>query len=363
MMIPRLYRWLLRFYPRAFYERFSTEMQDVFTEAWDARGAGFGAALIFCLREFGGLLLSIGYEHWHKPGGLMPRSLFKWRRLPILLLAISLILAVIFSLNYWGYLVKPSSNIRAVATVDSIVLVDFDSSYRPTRVPLNELPYLVTDSFPPSEILPHIKPGIGIAETLDPMLADKITAALAAEKPDLGYPRVDYPTEPVLNVDGCGGCFYIGIQPQPDGSMLQLMPEFTNDGKPTGKNFENRVTANDWWYYMFHLPGGYVVEGKDAEGRPLVFVALASGAVGNDRYRYYEYVFDASGEALTVRQRLDYRFDISGLEGLGVPVVTIGLFAPLLLLWLALGLLGLIFNFVRRRFALLRTPRQVSANR
>ncbi len=349
MTILRLYARLLRCYPRAFYDRFGEEMLDVFTQAWSARHSGAVAALALCLHEFGGLLLSIGHQHWKKPGGLMPRFLFNWRRAPFVLLGVSLTLAVIFSLNYWGYLVAPSSTFHQMATVDSIVLAEFDTEYRPTLIPLNNLPYLVTDAFPPSQILPLIKPGIGIAPALDDRLADRITAALLAEKPNLGYPRVKNPAEPALFVDGCAQCFQMGIQPQPDGSLLQLMPEFTADGQPTSENLVSRVTANDWWYYGYLTPAGYIVEGKGADGTPLVFVALTSGAVGNDRYLYYEYVFDASGDRLVVRDHLHYRFDISGLEGLNVPVVTVFLLLPLLLLWLALVLLLAILAFIRRR--------------
>ncbi|MBZ0288747.1 MAG: hypothetical protein K8I30_14105, partial [Anaerolineae bacterium] len=314
MNIPRLYARLLRLYPRPFYTRFGDEMLDVFEQAWTERRAGFWAALRFCVHEFGGLAMSIGRERWHAQNAM--RFLFRWRLIPVWLLAFSLVAAMLLSLHYWGYIVQPASNFGALTSVDNIVLVEFDAAYHPTRVPIQTLPHLTTDTFPPSQILPWLKPDEAqISDSLDATLADQLAAVLAQEGINLGRSPIDYPTEPQLKIDDCEQCFRIGLQPQPDGSFLQIFPEVTEDGF-TDKTIVRRITPNEWWYYHYITPAAYVVEGRAADGTPLVFAGIASASISGDRYHYYEYVFEAAASGLVVQDRMDYRYDISGLEGL-----------------------------------------------
>lgn len=345
MVVPLIYGRLLRLYPRAFYMRFGDEMIDVFEKAWAERHIGFWVALRFCLHEFGGLIMSIGRERWREQSPV--RTLFRWQLIPVWLLASSLVVAVALSLHYWGYVVQPSSNFGVLDTVESIVLVKFDAEYYPTPVPLQTLPQLTTDAFPPSQILPLLElDEAHISGALDVGLADQLAAVLAREGMNLGYASV-YPTEPELGIDDCEACFRIGLQPQPDGSFLQIIPVHASEGY-TGENYIQRVTPDHWWYYHYITPGGYVVEGRGTDGTPLVFVGIASATIGNDRYRYYEYVFEAAESGLVARDRMDYRYDVSGLEGLNVPVIMLFVFVPLLVLWVGAVMLIALLRRLRR---------------
>lgn len=339
MSIIQLYARLLRLYPQAFYARFGSEMLGVFEQSWADQKRTWPALLLFCLTEFTGLLLSIGLEHGRKRGFIMTQ----WRAVPFWLAGLCLLLASGFSLHYWGYLVQPSSTFAALQTVDSVVLVKFDAEYRPTLIPIRELPYVVSPDFPPSQILPLIQQKGGtnrLASALEPKLADQLTAVLTAEAIDLGYAPVELPTEPVRNLNGCGQCFQAGIQPQPDGSFLEITPKISVDGQLLDETQAHRVTPNEWWYYRYVRPAGYIVQGRGADGTPRVFMSLASNSIGGDRYRYYEYVFDVVDDALVVHDRMNYRFDIAGLEGLNFVLMTVLLWLPLLLMWLVVGIGG-----------------------
>lgn len=356
-MMLRLYAFLLRCYPRVFYTRFAAEMLDVFAHVSANRAQGRLSALRFWFHEFGGLLFSIAIEHGRAQ---TPWRLFRRRLVPVWLFVFSLTLAVIFSLSYWGYLVVPSSTFSTVHTIDQIALVRFDSDYTLTPVPLNDLPHVVMPDFPPSQILTQIdqrQANLAIEKMIDPALAASLTAALAQERVEIAAPRQEYPREPMINPNDCGeNCFSLGVQPQTDGSLLVVYPEYTLAGQPSGSSVTQRVTVNDWWYYGFILPAGYVVQGRDADGTPVIFVALASGAVANDRYRYHELIFTPGADGLTLRSRMSYNFDVAGLEGFNVPIITTFLFVPLLFLWLLIVVVGGVIALVVRQTAGRRGP-------
>jgi hypothetical protein len=280
------------------------------------------------------------------------RRLFRRRLVPLWLFAFSLTAAVLLSLSYWGYLTPPSSTISAMKNIDYIALVRFDAHYNLSVIPLDDMPYLITPDFPPSQILSHLPSNLNIDKTLDPVLAQNLSAALAREGVELAAPRAEYQPEPVMNPNGCGlNCFQAGVQPQEDGSLLVIYPEIRLEGQPTIEAMTQRVTPNDWWYYNFITPAGYVVQGRDADGAPLVFVAIASGAVGNDRYLYHELTFAQGSDGLVLRNRLSYNFDISGMEGFTFPVLTVFLFLPLVFVWYFILFIGELIAFVRRRSA------------
>lgn len=355
----RLYRRLLRLYPRPFYERFGAEMEMVFTQARDDASSQ-QRFRVFLLREFGGLMISIANAHWQARKGVVRRTVFNWRLIPVWLFVFSLIAAAVFSLNYWGYLVVPPSIFRTLQSVESIVLVEFDADYRPTRIPINQLPASVIPDFPPSQILPLIEeraPETDISPSLDPALAEMLAAALAAEGIELAAPAYEYPTEPT-RPDTCTGCFILGVQRQPDGTLLEIFPVPDQDGNFTGETYTYHLTPEDWYYYRYFAPSGYVVEGRGADGSPLVFTAIASGAVANDHYRYYEFVFSYEGNRLIPQQRQNYAFDIAGIEGMTFPVLTAVCFVPLLLLYLVLVIVGVVLAFIIKRTAQWRSPRR-----
>ncbi|MBL8162941.1 MAG: hypothetical protein JNJ61_13210 [Anaerolineae bacterium] len=349
MIVIWLYARLLRLYPRAFYERFGAEMLDVFTQAWQARGSGRTAALHFCARELGGLLLSIASEHQRANTLSGLAVLFRRRFIPVWLLVISLLIGGVFSLNYWGYLSVPSSTFSQVQTVDSIVLARFDEDYSATAIPLTERPWLITPGFPPSQILSQIPPALGIERTLDAALTAELAEALADADVFLGV-SYKHPSEPVGSPDDCGqACFQPGVQPQPDGSIQVTYPRMELEGQQPVEAMTQWVTPNDWWYYLYVIPAGYIVQGTDANGERLVFAAIASGAFGNDRYRYHELTFRREADGLILQNRMSYNFDISGLEGINAAVCGLVLFLPLLFAWFAVVLIGALLGFVRRQ--------------
>jgi hypothetical protein len=349
-MILRLYPWMLRLYPKSFYDRFGGEMLDVFEQAWDANHQFVIPTVIFCIREFTELVISISQERWSERSNLMPRKLFRWYLIPFWLLGLSLVAGVVFSWSYWGYIVQPSTTFTAMDTVESISLVKFDENYYPTALPLNDLPHLITPSFPPSQILSYVPANQAIAKEVDTKLADQLARAMTGENINLGRIHM-HPTEPVIGVNDCEQCYQLGIQFQADGSYLGIWPEFTHDGQPTGENTSHRVTANEWWYYPTVMPAAYLVTGQAEDGTPLVFLGLASGAIGNDRYHYFEFLFDASDDTLTIRDQLDYRFDIAGLEDYTVATMTLTLFIPLFLALLVLLALKLVISSIQRLIA------------
>jgi hypothetical protein len=351
MIILWLYARLLRLYPRGFYERFGLEMLDVFQQARRDRPYGHTATLIFFLREFGGLLISIITEYGQSHSGSGLRMLFRKRFIPVWLFIFSVITAVSISLNYWGYLIRPPSTISAVKTIDHIALVRFDSNFRLSALPLNELPYTDIPDFPPSQILRELPANLRIDKTLDPTLAEQLSAALAHEQVEIGMSHLtDYLPRPAINANGCGqNCFLPGVQPQTDGSLLVIYPEMVLDTLSSEPGFTQHMTPNDAWYYTFVIPAGYVIQGRDADGVPLVFTAIASGAVENDHYRYNELIFTQSAGGLTLRNRQSYNFDIAGLEGFNVALITICLFVPLAFFWFVILFVGSLIAFVRRQ--------------
>jgi hypothetical protein len=349
MMITKLYGWLLHLYPRSFYDRFGGEMVEVFTAAWIDTDKKRLHQIAFCTREFAGLLVSISQERWRERSSLRLHKLFRWYLIPFWLFGLSLMLAVIFSLRNWGYVVKPSSIFREMETVDTISLVEFDHDFNPTVLPLRELPYLITPVFPPSQILSHL-PSRQPTTQIHPQLAEQITTALADENIDLGRDLYrNHPTEPSFGIGDCMHCMQMGLQRQEDGSFLEIIPLFNSYAQPSGENSGTRVTANEWRYYGYIMPAAYLVTGFAEDDTPLVFVGLASGVMGTDTFHYYEYLFDASETTLTIRAQQDYRFYLSGLEDTNVAVATMLLFVTLLTLTLVLTVFTAIISLIQRQ--------------
>jgi len=348
MKILWLYTLLLRLYPREFYDRFNTEMIEVFTQAWRRHLHRRTSLAAFCLHEFGGLLLSIVIEHRRANSRFGLRRLFRRRFVPLWLFVFSLVPAALLSQSYWGYVIVPASTISAVSSIDQIALVRFDAGYTPSVIPINELPNVVIPDFPPSQILSNVPPVLDIDEVLDPALVTHLSEALAREGVELGT-IIEHPREPVVNPNGCGmSCFWSGVQPQLDGSLLVIYPEVVLEGQQRIEGMTMRVTPNEPGYYDLIKPAGYVVQGRDAHGSPIVFTAIAS-RVGGDRNRYYELTFTQASDGLILRNRLSYNFDISGLEGMNLPWIILFLFAPLLALWFTIRLLGSLMSVIGKR--------------
>lgn len=354
MTIPHFYQWLLRLYPRAFYARFGAEMQAVFEQTWAERETGAGAAMTLGAREFLGLLASLLHEHQvHREENMLTKWLHRLR-IPLALLAVSLAVGAGCSLSYWGYLTPPASNIGQLAAMDDFALVRFDAQFQAAPVPISGPPSLVTDVFPPSQILPTLYArgdSLSIARELEAAFVAQLAAALAREGVDLGYPPASYPPQPVINPEGCTNCFQNGLQPQPDGAMLEVWPEFGDDGQFTGETVTMRVTPDDWRYYRYLLPAAYVVRGRAADGAPRVFVGLASNSFiggGGDSFRYYEFVFSPTGAAWPTLARQVYRFDVSGFEGLTFGPISAALFIALLAAWLLLLLMVTVLRLAWR---------------
>lgn len=345
-LIQRLYRFLLRLYPHDFYAQFADEMASVFDQVWaDARSRGKRAVIGFCLREVFGLIISIIGERLQN--GISLRRLFQWRLMPFTLLAISVVLAAAISLSYWGYVTLPSTTLPTLQTYDSIALVQFEEDYSVRAIPIHHLPAMVTPEFPPSQILSSIQQrqgNITVSRSLDPALAEKLSAVLVAEGINLYASTYEYPSEPLQNDNG----FIPGVQQQPDGSLLVIYPGFGTAGF-TEERHVQPVTPDDWWYYGFVLPAGYLVSGQAEDGTPLVFLALATGAFDNDRFRYHELTFEDKGDYLSLRPRsISYNYDVAGLEGFGMFLMTMVFYVPLLLLWSVIGILRSIWRRTRR---------------
>ncbi len=67
---------------------------------------------------------------------------------------------------------------------------------------------------------------------------------------------------------------------------------------------------------------GMVVEAWGRDGRPLVFVGVQGGAVSNDHYAYYEFLFtsDSPGGHLKLLSTQRFYYDVAGEEGVEWPV-------------------------------------------
>jgi hypothetical protein len=336
----RLYAFLLRLYPRAFYERFGAEMLDVFAQAWSERSRR--SALVFMLHEFGGLLVSIAVEHG-RAGSL--RGLFQRRYMPLWLLASSFMVAAFLSLQYWGYVIAPpATTIGAVQTVERAALVRFGEGYSFSVIPVQNTPNQVLIDFPPSQILPSLLDNLELAQSLDPVLIENLSAALAREKIEIGVP-VEYPHEP----KSCGEtCFIPGVQIQSNGSLRISHPEMVVDGEVLDTGILFDLTPNEAAYYSYVLPVGYIVQGRDASGTPVIFAAIVGSAVSNDHYPYHELIFTHDPGGLMLRSHMRYYFDVAGIEGFNTLVITAFLFLPLLLLWLVIVIIVALIRFIGR---------------
>jgi hypothetical protein len=344
----RLYALLLRLYPRAFYERFAEDMLDVFKQVWHDLPPGPITMLGFILHELAGLMRSVVTEHAQAHSGSPLRFIFRQRLIPVWLLGCSLFIAGLISISYWGYLSVSSSRISVLHTVDQIALVQFDAANDPSVIPIQALPFLGTEVFPPSQILSRIPAHLIPDAALNPTLTAQLMTALQQEGIALA-PRIEHPAQPRINPNGCGPhCFQMGVHMQSDGHLQVTYPEMLIEGPSAEGPTTIEVTPNDWWYYLQVMPAGFVVQGTNGEGQPLVFTAVAN-PLGGDRFRYSELVFLREAEGLRLVEQLHYHFDVSGLEGITFPIITVIVFALLMVIWLVTCLLDRAFRFVADR--------------
>lgn len=360
-MIPLLYTYLLRLYPPAFRECFADEMQYVFAQAWaDAARRGPRTAIMFCLRESVGLFRSILYARFTmRQGNSMTQIIFKPRIVLPALIVGCMLLGGVLSLQYWGYLFNPPSPAPVtgpIAEINSIHLVQFDADFQAETVPVTQLPDDTIMSFPPSRILPALGDRLDSAAfdaPLDPALNDQLTATLRTQDIRFHTRLPEFSPEPQYCLPGCTECssdstilgeeephcFKMGIQLQPDGTILEIRPEIEFDNgvaRATGETKSHVVTPENWWYYSYLMPAGYVVQGRDAEGEAVVLANIAAADPGgDDRYRYHAFLFDVTDNGLSIRAETRYQFDISGLEGFTFPFIALVLFVFTSLLWLA----------------------------
>lgn len=373
-LIPTLYACLLRLYPAVFRERFGEEMQYVFDQAWAAAWQrGTLSAIGFCLRECLGLLVGILRSHWAASRGkVFSRLVFNPRLALPILAVIAATMAAALSLQYWGYLVTPPSPgplLSALHTVDSIHFVQFDADYRAQVIPLAQFPQTATADYPPSQILPLLTDYLGEAAStapLDTRLTGQLAAVLREQQLTLRTPPwAGYDSQPryclarsdtcftdsALLPPGQPYAFQPGIRFQPDGHIVRIWPVFKDeagDAMPTGETEEHLITpASGWFYYSHFLPGGFVVQGRDASGAALTFVNVASSSLsGGDRYRYAAFLLADGENGLSIRGETLYGFDVAGLEGITFPVLTLVLIVPVVLAWLLLMLLWRIYRLL-----------------
>ena len=360
-LIPTLYACLLRLYPVAFRERFGEEMQYVFDQAWAvAWQRGTLSGIGFCLRESLGLLVSILRSHLaENRGQVMSRLIFNPRiAIPIFAL-ICAIPAAVLSLQRWGYLFAPPSAVPLIGSlreVDSIHFVQFDADYHARVIPLAQIPQTAVPDYPPTRILPLVQgrlDGAAISTPLDSKLTEQLAAVLREQELTLRTPSwAEYHAQPRYCVGRTETCFTDsallppdqpftfdrGVQFQPDGHILGIWPVFSYENQtviPTGETEARLVTpASGWFYYNHFLPGGFVIQGRDAAGQPLLFVNVASSSLtGGDHYRYYEYLLAVEANRLQVLTENAYGFDVSGLEGITFPFIALFFLLPVLLVW------------------------------
>jgi hypothetical protein len=358
-MIFRLYAWMLRLYPTPFYERFASEMLDVFREAWSAVNQGLLRKAAFCSREFTGLLVSISRERWSERTNVMPHQLFRWYLIPYWLIAFSVAVAAAISLLTWGYIVKPTSLFQRIEWAESIALVTFDESYYPTAIPLNDVPYLITPHFPPSQILTQVHMSTEVIKELDPDFANQLADALAAEHTELGEIEFYKLPRTIEVVSGqCELCRQWGVQPQADGSLLITIPIWQG-GQAIEEFGIDQASMKNLYYYNYLTPAAYLVKGRamDGTGTPLAFVGLASGGIGDDpddaRYRYYEYVFETSNNTLTLLEQQNYFFSPYGIQDQDVTLMRtiLNMFVPLFVFFLIGLSVKILASGIRRLMA------------
>lgn len=351
MNVARLYARLLRLYPHEFYARFGEEMLDVFSQAQADKPTGRASNLVFYSREFGGLLVSIVRERQEAHGMNGLRNLFGRRYVPVWLLLFSLLIAAIFSQNYWGYpVIPPPSRISNLASIERISLVRFDSDNEISVIPIKALPSGSIPDFPPSNILSSVPSDVQIDRTLDPAFTALLSAAFSRVEIEINGPLMDFRPEPVIKANGA---YIPGVQPQDDGSLLVAYPEISRDGRVEMEAWTSQLTPSDLYYYSFIMPAGYIVQGRDSQGEPLVFTAIASGMFANDRFRYYELTFAYGTDGLILEPgSIIYNFDIAGLEGIAsMPVVTMVVFVPLCALWLSILAAGTLLKWAGQRMS------------
>lgn len=360
MSVTKLYAALLRLYPRPFYERFGDEMQFVFTQAWQNRAAGPWRLVTLLLREFSGLLTSVYRERWTAYRVTGRPVFFDWRLMLPLLVSISVVAACAFSLSYWGYITRPASIFDQLARIDRATFVRFDSNAQPNPIALRGMANTPDGDgldllpFPPPSLYPFQLTSAQIhllthgALPLD--LSEAVTVALAQENIALGRTPLELPRPVTLRPNGCDQCFYEGIALQPDGNLQTAWPQTDAAGHFTTTNDYFTIHPTDTFYHMRLLPAGFIIEGQADDGTPLVFASIVSNALGGDRYRYYEFMYerDTNG-SLSLRASMQFRFDWAGLEGLEAPFMSILFSVLLVLIWLLLVVVASTTLAVKRR--------------
>jgi len=102
-------------------------------------------------------------------------------------------------------------------------------------------------------------------------------------------------------------------------------------------------------YEESHLLTGVVVDAVTQTNRRLVFLGVRGGAVSNDHYPYYEFVFKERdrGQGLTFVQGQRFFYDVAGTEGfewesmwialsLGLTAVSLPILMVILIAWIAI---------------------------
>ncbi|QPC82982.1 hypothetical protein G4Y79_00995 [Phototrophicus methaneseepsis] len=389
-LVPRLYAFMLRFYPRPFREQFTEEMTYVFQQAWDqSKQQGLFRRISFYLREMTGLLVSILNAQLSAHSDMTFYGLIsKPRRIIPLLVCLCALVAGAASLHRWGYLFVPPSTAVTTSpfkTVSGVHFVQYGPGYQATEITQVNLPMVTLDDYPPSRVLPRLRdryqPATTQVSALSAQRVEQIAQALSAQNIALVPLRtsIDTPLLYCTDNDTCyedwgdlpqGDRFFtrLGRQLQPDGSLMITshvqthVSRRTADGRTqievidTGETRTSTVWPQDGIHYFYHfLPSGFIIEGTGYDGEPLILTNLTNH-LSNDHYGYYEILYEVGQGELIERARVQYNYDISGLEGFTTLVLLLGLLVPALALWLIVLLVWRIIRFLNpaqhpRKFA------------
>ncbi len=351
-LIPNFYAWLLRLYPAAFRERFSVEMQYVFDQAWfKIQPAGWLVIVRFCFREYRGLLKSILNIRF-----TMTKFMVNSRLLVLIFAVVSMVIGAVLSRSYWGYMFAPVSAdavTSAFQEIHSIHLVRYDADYQASVIPISGLSATSVADFPPTRVLPVLSNRFdsSVFESASPAseLINQIADAMREAEIPLNNIR-GFSPQPLYCLARTDTCFedvallqpdqhysvIYGYELQADGTIRTIMPVWNNDSIPSAETTTASITPNEGWFYFGQLmPAGFVIQGTDRNGLPLVLANIATSTGGNDHYAYHEFLFDVGSDGLHTRAAVNYQFDVSGIDGITFPIISLAVFLPLCFLWLA----------------------------
>jgi hypothetical protein len=104
-----------------------------------------------------------------------------------------------------------------------------------------------------------------------------------------------------------------------------------------------RLLASNPGYQSHTDLSGIAVDGRDSQGRRLLFLSFTGGQLSNDHYPYYEMFFrePPAASAFTLVRSQHYFYDASGMEGFEWYVIWMFIAAP----GIALG--ALLFGIIR----------------